>query len=140
MQLAPIKAPIRTPIVRSPVAQPTPSPTPPAPELPVGPPQPLASLFVQKLAALAAQGIIDDVTDEFPRLRALTEEQLRAAVASVEAGGKKGALQVRAAFEQAVAELAAMKADESKKKKMMVVGAVAVAAVAAFLFMRRKKS
>jgi DNA-binding FadR family transcriptional regulator len=69
----------------------------------------------------------------------MTEEELRALVATVEGKKKKGAAEVRAAFEQSIAELAAMKADESKKK-VMVAGAVAVAAVAAFLYMRRKKS
>jgi hypothetical protein len=113
-------------------------PPPPDTSLPVGEPQPLASIFVKKLTELIAKGVIE----EQPKLRELlpmTEEQLRALVATVESRGAKGAAEVRAAFEQSIAELAAMKADESKKK-VMVAGAVAVAAVAAFLFMRRKKS
>jgi LPXTG-motif cell wall-anchored protein len=66
----------------------------------------------------------------------LTEEQLRAAVASIEAKGKKGALQVRAAFEQAVAEFA-----EKRKQKMLIAGAgIAVAAIVGFVLWKRRKA
>jgi len=136
---APIRTPIRTPIVRTPVAQPTPSPTPPAPALPEGPPQPLASIFVKKLTELVAKGLLDEEVKDLQKLLPMTEEQLRALVATAESKGKKGATGIRAAFEQSIAELAAMKADESKKKAL-IAGGVAVAAAAAFFFMRRKKS
>jgi LPXTG-motif cell wall-anchored protein len=106
----------------------------------VGEPQPLASIFVKKLTELVAKGLLDEEVKDLQKLLPMTEEQLRALVATAESKGKKGAAEIRAAFEQSIIELAAFKADEAKRKNMLIAGGVAVAAVAAFFFMRRKKS
>jgi hypothetical protein len=128
---------------RTPVAAPTPTPAPGRVEIPppAAPPTPedlaFAKRFVDKLTEFASKQLVDTPDPvELQRILALTKDQLKSLVEQAEKAGKPRSAMIRAAFEQTVAETAAL---APKSKTPMIVAGVAVAAaVAAFVFLRRK--
>ena len=79
----------------------------------------LAKVFFDKLVDLVKRGIVAEEQGDLQKILAMNKGQMRALVERVEQRGRPGAAEVRAAFEQALAEVAKVSAQAASESSGM---------------------
>lgn len=98
----------------------------------------LAKVFFDKLVDLVKRGILDEEQGDLQKILAMNKGQMMALVERVEQRGRPGAAEVRAAFKQALAEVAKVSARAaSESSGMHPLALIALAGGALWLLSRR---